>query len=376
MRDTAGPTDEHEAIADAFDRTTDPLAVHAPTFDDLTVDPFDLFFDAVAAPRDLTADTKRAYRRVIDQWVAHMDRQGRHPACPNERHVRQFVRHCCDDRGNQPDTARTKLHRLDAIYHFWQRDPAFPHPQTYDPFELVLSKLDLTRPPQKDPPRLSIDELTTYLRALTHIRDRAVVLIQLKLGVRAGEVCNLRLSDVTIDHPDLAAAYPSLGSHPLVTGRDNAVCIPSRYERSGNKSGRPRVLPLDDELRATFVALLMTRPDTGANEVFYTTSTHNPLDTEDVRRIWAEHFQDDYPETETHRAVTSHFGRHRFTTHWLVSQDWNRELVKYMRGDRIEGVEVSRETIDSYVHTYYEDIVERYRAEIYDFGLLTVSGAR
>lgn len=369
MREGDEPTDERDTIADAFDRTTDPLAAHASTFDDLDVDPFALFFDEVAEPRELTAHTKREYRRAIDQWTAHMHRTGRHPACPNEQHVRQFVQYCCDERGNQPDTARTKLHRLDAIYHFWQRDPAFPHPQTYDPFELVLSKLDLTRPPQKDPPRLSVDELAGYLRALTHIRDRAVVLAQLKLGLRAGEVCNLRLSDVAIDQPDLTEAYPSLGSHPLVANRNNAVCIPSRYDRSGNKSGRPRVLPLDEELRATLVDLLITRPDTGANEVFYTTSTHNPLDTEDVRRLWADHFQDDYPETETHRAITSHFGRHRFTTHWLVNQNWNRELVQYMRGDRIDGVEVSREAVDSYVHTYYEDVVNMYREDIYKFDL-------
>ncbi|WP_435067887.1 tyrosine-type recombinase/integrase [Haloplanus sp. C73] len=368
-----GPSDDgrhesHEAIAAAFNRTTDPLAPYAATFDDIDADPFALFFDAVAEPRDLTAKTKRKYRRVIDQWAAHMHRLGRHPACPNESHVQQFVHDGLHERDNQPDTVRTKLHRLDTIYQFWQRDPAFPHPESYNPFELVLSQVDLTRPPQKDPPRLSVEELSAYIRALPHIRDRAVVLTQLKLGLRAGELCNLRLSDIAVDHAELKAAYPSLGTHALLAGRSNAVCIPSRYERSGNKSGRPRVLPLDAELRATLVDLLVTRPETDADAVFYTTSTHNPLGTEDVRRIWAEHFQADYPETETHRAVTSHFGRHRFTTHWLVTKGWNRELVKYMRGDRIDGTDVTREAVDSYVHTYYEDVADQYRAEIYDFG--------
>jgi integrase/recombinase XerD len=369
MNDDDGPVDRKASIADAFDRTTDPLAPHAPLFEDLGVDPFAPFFDDVAEPRNLTAKTKREFRRVIDQWTAHMQRSGRHPACPNETHVRGFVHYCCEKRDNQPDTVRAKLHRLDAVYHFWQQDPAFPHPSTYDPFELVLSKLELTRPPRKEPPRLSIEELGDYLRALTHIRDRAVVLAQLKLGLRAGELCNLQLSDITIDDTALETAYPSVGTHTLLDGRSNAVCIPSRYERSGNKSGRPRVIPLDRELRETLVDLLVTRPNTGAETVFYTKSTHNPLDTEAVRRLWANHFQDDYPETKTNRAVTSHYGRHRFTTHWVVDRAWNRELVKYMRGDRIDGTETDREPIDSYVHTYYEDIESRYRAEIYKFGL-------
>jgi integrase/recombinase XerD len=221
----------------------------------------------------------------------------------------------------------------------------------------------------KDLPRLSVADLADYLQALTHIRDRAVVLTQLKLGLRASELCNLRLSDVAIDHADLTNAYPALGSHPLLDGRPNAVYVASRHEREQNKSGQPRVLPLDAELQATLVALLITRPDSGADAVFYTTSTHNPLGPEDVARIWAEHFQDDYPETETHRAVTSHFGRHRFTTHWLVDQDCNRELVKYMRGDRIEGTAVDREAIDNYIHTYFEDVAELYRDGIYQFGV-------
>lgn len=38
-------------------------------------------------------------------------------------------------------------------------------------------------------------------------------------------------------------------------------------------------------------------------------------------------------ETDRHRAVTSHYGRYRFTTCWTVEQEANRELVKYMRGD-------------------------------------------
>lgn len=369
MPDADKPGDDHEAIAAAFDRSTDPLAAHASTFEDLDADPFALFFDAVAEPRNLTASTKREYRRVIDQWRAHMHRQGRHPTCPNETHVRQFARNCLDERENRPRTVRTKLHRLDAIYRFWQRDAAFPHPSSYDPFEAVLATLDLTQAPTKEPPHLSVDELATYLDALTRIRDRAVVLMQLKLGLRAGEVCNLQLSDLAIDHPVLTAAYPTLGSHPLLGGQSNAVCIPSRHERSGNKSRCPRVLPLDAELRATLVDLLITRPDMTANAVFYTTSTHNPLGTEDVRRIWAAHFQDDYPETETRRAITSHYGRHRFTTHWVVDRDCNRELVKYMRGDQVEGTDVEREAIDSYIHTYYGDIADLYRDEIYQFGL-------
>jgi hypothetical protein len=42
--------------------------------------------------------------------------------------------------------------------------------------------------------------------------------------------------------------------------------------------------------------------------------------------------------------------------------------VKYMRGDAVETGTIS-EPIDSYLHTYYEDIEDLYRADIYSLGL-------
>jgi integrase/recombinase XerD len=97
-----------------------------------------------------------------------------------------------------------------------------------------------------------------------------------------------------------------------------------------------------------------------------TTSTHNPLTTENINRIWREVFRPAYDETETHRAITSHFGRHRFTTYWRVGQDVNRALVKYMRGDRQADLPThGADSIDAYIHTYYEDIEPVYRQQMF-----------
>lgn len=68
--------------------------------------------------------------------------------------------------------------------------------------------------------------------------------------------------------------------------------------------------------------------------------------------------------------MTSHFGRHRFTTRWRVEQDVNRELVKYMRGDKPAGKSAkTREAIDAYLHTYYEDIRDLYVESIYKLNI-------
>lgn len=39
-----------------------------------------------------------------------------------------------------------------------------------------------------------------------------------------------------------------------------------------------------------------------------------------------------------------------------MEQGINRELMKYIRGDRVEGELSEREAVDDYTHAYYEDI--------------------
>lgn len=82
--------------------------------------------------------------------------------------------------------------------------------------------------------------------------------------------------------------------------------------------------------------------------------------------VWKRAFHPEFEETERYRPVTSHYGRHYFTTFCTVEQEENRELVKYMRGDT-----TSRSpddgppgAIETYIHTYFEDIEPMYRENI------------
>ncbi|GAA0212504.1 hypothetical protein GCM10009000_029120 [Halobacterium noricense] len=59
---------------------------------------------------------------------------------------------------------------------------------------------------------------------------------------------------------------------------------------------------------------------------------------------------------------------HRFTTWWRVQQNVNGELVKYIHGDSVE-MGSMKEPIHAYLHTYYEDIEDLYRNNIYRRGI-------
>ena len=360
------PVEELRAeVASAFGGDLDPLAAYASTFEKLDIDPFELFRSEALAPEDLSPKTLVKYDRLFGQWQEVMAREGRHPACPSDYHVKAFVDYCIRVRGNQPDTARSKLFRMNKIFRYWQQDPVFPHTEAYNPFLLVLSTYDLSRPPTKKPPRLSISELADVIGRIKDVRDRTVVVAQLKLGLRGSELANLRIDELHIDDAEIRGGYPNLGTTSRLDGRPNAVYIPSRYERTGNKSRRPRVLPVDAELRKLLELYLLTRPDSGHPWVFQSKTSHTQLNAEGVNDIWTNAFHPAYAESERYRAVTSHYGRHRFTTYWTVEQEVNRELVKYMRGDRVEGELADREAVDDYTHTYYEDIEPIYRDRIF-----------
>ena len=359
---------DRQTLADAFDREIDPLAEHGPTFEEVGIDVFALFIEDVLKPQNLAPKTIRGYERTIKEWCTFMDTESRHPACPNEVHVKRFVRRELDEKGNTARTAKKKLWELNNIYTYWQTGAEFPHPVDYNPFQIAKKKLALSTERVKEPPRIPITTLREIIQGVTHVRDRAFIVTQLKLGLRATEMANLTLAEISLTNREVERHYGELGSAPQLADYENAVYIP--HDRAGNKSKRPRVLPIDDELRRLWINYLLIRPDNGEPWVFLSKTNHAQVDDEAINIAWKRAFHPAYEETPQHRAVTSHYGRHRFTTYWRVEQDVNRELIKYMRGDTSAGgVTDPVGGIDHYIHSYYEDIEPLYRERIFKLGV-------
>lgn len=356
--------DARYAIADAFDRDLDPLMEYASTFEEVDENPFTVFKQAILVPRGLQQKTLDDYDRVFTEWRDHMTEQGRHPACPNEDHVMAFIRRELDEKGHVTATVKRKLAALNAAYEFWQDDAGFPHPQDYNPFESAVQKVSFPDAEEKDYPRIDLEDLRDRVNSVKHHRDRAILALQIKCGLRAGELCNLKLADVNITDSDLRDHYPALGTHEMIVDRENAIYIAAGQERKGNKSDRPRVLPLDDELRRIILRYLLVRPAVEEPWLLLSKRRFRQLDIGDVNRVWTNTFHPEYEETDRHKAVTSHYGRHWFTTFWKVHQGINAELVHYMRGDEA-GTSIEEGAMHHYIHTYYEDIEKIYRECIF-----------
>lgn len=352
-------TDEtaRNQIAEAFERDLDPLEEYSATFESVNADPFNIFRGEILESRGLSDKTLQDHDRIFEQWREHMTEQGRHPACPSEDHVLAFIHNELET--NQGGTVKRKLNSLNAAYQYWQADAGFPHPHDYNPFAIAVERASFPDDPDSELPRISIDELRERVSDTTHHRDRAILLLQLKCGLREGEVCNIKIGDVTTQHAELRRHYPEYGSHAMLDGRQNAIFVPDCDERDGNKSGRPRLLPLDDELRRALVRYLLVRPPTDHSWLFISKEGHKKLNN--TNAVWESAFGD-YDE------ITSHYGRHWFSTYWTVHEDLNPELVHYMRGDEA-GTSVEDGALRHYIHTYYEDIEEIYLDRIFKLKL-------
>lgn len=373
--------DFRDVFAEAFDRQEqlDPLAGLEPIFEAAAKsggDPFEMFLEEDLATDDPRPATVEGYKIVIKQWCEYMSEQGRHPACPNETHAREFIPWLLEGNqtGGAPNsegTVEMKLKHLSRIYEFWQVEPSLPAEYNeFNPFGLALTKSNLNRPLPPDPPKIEIEDVRKAVHSINHIRDQAMTVLLLKFGMRCGEVVNIKIEDICLEGRDLRDNYPELGTHPELEGYENALYIPPRNDpdlpwegRDGNKSRRPRIMPLDEELRRTLRKVLLVRPDNPEGWLFLSKRTHTklePMYVNDAMKPAFERFNDD----PRYRDITSHFGRHYHTTYWR-NRGVNTEAIKYMRGDATgEEVDV-HDAIAHYIHTYHEDIRDLWLDNIY-----------
>ena len=323
-----------------------------------------------------TEGTIYNYELTYRDWREYMyGTHGRHPACPNKGHVLGFIDLMRET--NKPSTTGKIISRLHEAFEWWQVSDDFPHTLDYDPFEAALKERNLKDTKEEDkkkrPPHVTLDEVRDVVHGVKHVADRAIIGLQLKLGCRSGELANIRISEVRFNHENIADYYPMLGTNERLSEYPDALLIP--HNRKGNKRERSTVIPLDEESRQLIIEWLLVRPDVPDPDhpddprLFMTHKGH-PLSVNDIRYIWTKYWwpEYEYPKDGQSRSITPSFARHRFSTFWKNDLTGiNREYVKYLRGDVTDtSLGKSPDALDHYIHTFYEDIEDMYRREMYD----------
>ncbi|MCU4925159.1 tyrosine-type recombinase/integrase [Halobacteria archaeon AArc-dxtr1] len=309
--------------------------------------------------------TTGAYERVLNQYREFLvERFGK---APTEAEYRDCMAWVHELRSNHAEsTVATYASYLNRFYSYLER---VGHTDS-NPMTVVLEEMNESiesNPTRRD---VTLPEMRSFVGGIRHPLHRAVVMTLLKTGIRSGELCNLDLVDLNVDHE---AQHWRPRAH--ISGRPDSIYISTEHSygsesggetrTASNKRKRETVVPIDAELQRALVRWLAIRPDTQ--------SRADPLFLGTVDR-WGQrltptvvhHIVEDYArERGWYRTgggasenVTPHYFRHFFTTH-LRDRTGDRGVVQYLRGD------VASDVIDTYTHDWGDRVRETYLEHIY-----------
>jgi integrase/recombinase XerD len=185
---------------------------------------------------------------------------------------------------------------------------------------------------------ISVQQASSLVNGILSTRDRALLILLLKTGMRVGEMASLELSDIDIDDLTLTLKpTPKRSNLTLFFDYETAGCLEDYLRIRGDSPG-----PLF--LSRTYSRLNVSGIEDMVKRHAQVAGLHNPAS----RRL--------------RDRFTPHCCRHWFTTH-LDRAGMKREYIQELRGD------VHKEAIDIYIHIDPEKLKESYLAHIPQLGV-------
>ncbi len=119
------------------------------------------------------------YRNVGKQHLEQMARED----------IEAFVEHV-QDRGLKPNSVRTRMCAVYAFVHFLIEKKVVG-------YELLERRIQL-KLPDRLPRAINPEDLNQLLSVIDHVRDRAMILLLLRTGMRIGELLSTKVDDVDL----------------------------------------------------------------------------------------------------------------------------------------------------------------------------------
>jgi len=197
------------------------------------------------------------------------------------------------DRGLKLSTVRTKLQILKAFVRYLNEEGVID----YDVFPWKMT----IKPPQSLPRAMDPDEVKRLLSVIDHIRDRAMILVLLRSGMRIGELLATTVSDVNLT--------------------ERKILI---FESEKNRCGR--VVYFTDDARDAMKAWLAKRDP--KNTFLFYGYRGRPLTYPAARMVFVKYLK---KSGISHKSYTLHCLRHTFATE-LLNAGMRLECLEKLMG--------------------------------------------
>lgn len=168
---------------------------------------------------------------------------------------------------------------------------------------------------QTQRPFKSVKEVGHLIKSTFNPRDRAILTVIAKLGLRVGELTGLNVSDIDFD--------------------DRTICIDRHFDDradiliAGRKNGASSTLPLDDEVLEVLEVCTATRQPTG--DALFVARGGGRMNSGEVGRIVKEYIIKS-GIIKNGECITPHYFR-AWCTYQLTINGCKPEIVQVIRGD-------------------------------------------
>lgn len=191
---------------------------------------------------------------------------------------------------------------------------------TDNPVKRISKKLNYKKQQTKRPNK-TLEEVSKFIKNIHNPRDRAIITLLAKTGIRNGELTALNIEDIDFDNElltvDKHINNPS--SNTIVKGRKN------RNET---------IIPLDDETTRTLKFYLISKPK-AKNKALFVSQNANRLYEMDISKIvkdWSIKTGFGTDTNETEKKIVPHYFR-SWNAYQLQINGCNPIVIDAIRGD-------------------------------------------
>lgn len=287
--------------------------------------------------RGIASNTMRTYKYHLHDFFRFLEKK------PAEQVNREDLKAYLDGlraRGVSKTTASYHFNTLGALYDYLlfenriASNPIVPIRKRY----LQGYKLDGQSHTHQI---ISVEEAAQLIEAIVDIRDRALVMLLFKTGVRRKELISMDVDDINWRNQSILLKPTAKRTNRLVFFDDEAEDLLRRWLNAREmraKSGEP----------ALWIGTRGRMGASGIDRIIHLAAVRACL------------HDSESPDMEDH--FSAHSCRHWFTTH-LRRAGMTREFIQELRGD------VRREAIDIYDHIDKEELRRSYLAHMPQLGV-------
>jgi integrase/recombinase XerD len=290
--------------------------------------------------KGMTAETIRRYKSSILIFNEFLTRRGIALLEVNKGTLKDFLGYLRQERQVKQKTIENYFSALSSLYEFFEfeeyilKNPVLAVRKRF----LRSYKKEFSTSERK---LISVEEMKLLINSILDTRDKAIMTLLAKTGIRRGELISMDVDDIDWVVNSITLKPKSKRSNRIIFFDDETARILKRWIRLREQR--------EPNCDALFIGDTGTRVN--RNGVYIAVTKH-------AERVGLHDSRSD--KTEDH--FSPHCCRHWFTTH-LRRAGMSREFIQELRGDR------RRDAIDIYDHIDKEELREAYLAHISQLGI-------